>query len=107
VFYKIKRAKGNDDYLKSLEMSQSNTEFAGRLKKGKPNIAPLQPPTLATFRSWGSSAGAGRAGLPGAKITFPVSNLQANHKINPSLEVTRVVEKIECSLWPRFVDLEI
>ena len=23
-------------------------------------IAPLQPPTLATFRSWGSSAGAGR-----------------------------------------------
>ena len=39
----------------------------GRLKKGKPNIAPLQPPTLATFRSWGSSAGAGRAGLPGGK----------------------------------------
>jgi len=38
------------------------------IKKGKPNIAPLQPPTLATFRSWGSSAGAGRAGLPGAKI---------------------------------------
>jgi hypothetical protein len=32
-------------------------------KKGKPNIAPLQPPTLATFRSWGDSAGAGRAGL--------------------------------------------
>jgi hypothetical protein len=24
-------------------------------------MAPLQPPTLATFRSWGSSAGAGRA----------------------------------------------
>jgi hypothetical protein len=37
------------------------------IKKGKPNIAPLQPPTLATFRSWGSSAGAGRAGLPGGK----------------------------------------
>jgi hypothetical protein len=37
-------------------------------KKGKPNIAPLQPPTLATFRSWGDSAGAGRAGLLGAKI---------------------------------------
>ncbi len=33
-------------------------------KSGKPNIAPLQPPTLATFRSWGSSAGAGRADLP-------------------------------------------
>ena len=36
-------------------------------KKGKPNIASLQPPTLATFRSWGSSAGADRAGLPGGK----------------------------------------
>ena len=22
-------------------------------KKGKRNVAPLQPPTLATFRSWG------------------------------------------------------
>jgi hypothetical protein len=28
MFYKIKRAKGNDDYLKSLEMSQSNKKFA-------------------------------------------------------------------------------
>lgn len=37
-------------------------------KKGKSNIAPLQLPTLATFRSWGSSAGAGRADLPGAKV---------------------------------------
>jgi len=37
-------------------------------KRGKPNIAPLQPPTLAAFRPWGSSAGAGRAGLPAAKI---------------------------------------
>ncbi len=33
-------------------------------KNGKPNIAPLQPPTLAVFRPWGSSAGAGRADLP-------------------------------------------
>jgi len=40
-------------------------EIAGEgLKSGKPNIAPLQLPTLATFRSWGSSAGAGRADLP-------------------------------------------
>lgn len=31
-------------------------------------IAPLQPPTLATFRSWGSSAGAGRIRLAAAKI---------------------------------------
>ena len=37
-------------------------------KNGKPNIAPLQPPTLATFRPWGSSAGAGRARFAGAKI---------------------------------------
>jgi hypothetical protein len=37
-------------------------------KNGKPNIAPLRLSTLATFRSWGNSTGAGRAGLPGAKI---------------------------------------
>jgi|GEM_PF-2990591 len=37
---------------------------AARIKNGKPNIAPLQPPTLAAFRPWGSSAGAGRADLP-------------------------------------------
>ena len=31
-------------------------------------IAPLQPPTLAVFRPWGSSAGAGRVRPAGAKI---------------------------------------
>jgi len=31
-------------------------------------IAPLQLPTLATFRSWESSAGAGRVRPAGAKI---------------------------------------
>jgi hypothetical protein len=31
-------------------------------------IAPLQPPTLAIFRSWGSSAGAGRGRPAGANI---------------------------------------
>ena len=30
-------------------------------------IAPLQPPTLATFRSWGGSAGAGRVRPAGCK----------------------------------------
>jgi len=30
-------------------------------------IAPLQPPTLATFLSWGSSVGAGRIRLAGCK----------------------------------------
>jgi hypothetical protein len=34
------------------------------IKKGKSSIAPLRLPTLATFRSWGSSAGAGRTDLP-------------------------------------------
>tara|TARA_R110002012_G_scaffold208942_1_gene379282 strand:- start:321500 stop:321649 length:150 start_codon:yes stop_codon:yes gene_type:complete len=33
-------------------------------EKWQTNIAPLRPPTLATFRSWGNSAGAGRADLP-------------------------------------------
>jgi hypothetical protein len=34
------------------------------IKKGQAtHIAPLQPPTLATFRSWGDSAGAGRMRL--------------------------------------------
>ncbi|MBQ0034584.1 MAG: hypothetical protein KBS77_04745, partial [Bacteroidales bacterium] len=27
-------------------------------------IAPLQPPTLASVKTWGNSEGAGRAGLP-------------------------------------------
>tara|TARA_Y100000589_G_scaffold222464_1_gene210007 strand:+ start:814 stop:969 length:156 start_codon:yes stop_codon:yes gene_type:complete len=32
------------------------------------HIAPLQPHTLATFRSWGSSAGAGRVRLARQQI---------------------------------------
>jgi len=36
---------------------------------GKLDIAPLRPPTLATFRSWGNSAGAGRINLPDCKNT--------------------------------------
>ena len=39
-----------------------------------PDIAPLQPPTLATFRSWGSSAGAGRIELTRCKDTFEIRN---------------------------------
>jgi hypothetical protein len=34
---------------------------------GKFDIAPLRPPTLAIFRSWGSSAGAGRIRLTRCK----------------------------------------
>ena len=42
--------------------------FAQKVNIGKKegqatHIAPLQPHTLATFRSWGSSAGAGRVRL--------------------------------------------
>jgi len=44
----------------------------GKIAEGKKNrqvtyIAPLQPPTLATFLSWGSSVGAGRIRLAGCK----------------------------------------
>jgi hypothetical protein len=50
-------------------------------KKWQTNIAPLQPPTLATFRSWGNSAGAGRAGLPGAKVQCTFDNWQFDYEI--------------------------
>jgi len=33
-------------------------------KKWHQGVAPLQPPTLALFPAWGSSAGAGRTPLP-------------------------------------------
>ncbi len=37
-------------------------------KRVRPGIAPLRPPTLATFRSWGNSAGAGRTRLTRVQI---------------------------------------
>jgi hypothetical protein len=37
-------------------------------KEGKQNIAPLQPLTLASFQTWGGSAGAGRICLPTANL---------------------------------------
>ena len=39
-------------------------------------IAPLQPHTLATFRSWGSSAGAGRIRLAHVNSFFRGSIIQ-------------------------------
>jgi len=36
-------------------------------KNGEQNIAPLQPLTLASFQTWGSSAGAGRVCSPDGK----------------------------------------
>jgi len=48
--------------IKLLEAKLVNYFFFK--KKGQATcIAPLQLPTLATFRSWGSSAGAGRTRL--------------------------------------------
>ena len=62
-------------------------QFLG-IKNGKPNIAPLQPPTLATFRSWGSSAGAGRAQLASRKTStfysLPCPIRPASYKLNSS-----------------------
>ena len=39
-----------------------------REQKRHQDVAPLQPPTLALFPAWGSSAGAGRILLPNAKV---------------------------------------
>jgi len=52
-------------------------------KKGQATyIAPLQPPTLATFRSWGSSAGAGRIRLAQTAKVASFS-LNTNRKKQP------------------------
>src|SRR5687768_7519733 len=64
VFVNALRGTGTTSYEKVLEKAG-----AGIKKKGKQSIAPLQPPTLASFRTWGSSVGAGRTSLPGVKIT--------------------------------------
>jgi len=45
-----------------------NWGIGGNKKWQVTYIAPLQPPTLAAFPPWGSSAGAGRARPAGAKI---------------------------------------
>lgn len=49
--------------VKKIEEILNGSQKMNQEEKIQANIAPLQPPTLATFRSWGSSAGAGRAGL--------------------------------------------
>ncbi len=53
---------------KQLSLKQEDRQRAGQKSMGKKkwqtNIAPLQPSTLAAFRPWGSSTGAGRADLP-------------------------------------------
>jgi hypothetical protein len=51
-----------------LDCNKKTGSAAGQKSMGKKkwqtNIAPLQPSTLAAFRPWGSSTGAGRADLP-------------------------------------------
>jgi hypothetical protein len=51
-----------------VKLGNKNSREAGNKKWQATYIAPLQPPTLATFRSWGSSAGAGRGRPAGANI---------------------------------------
>ncbi len=71
----------------------SETE-AGRMginkKRQATYIAPLQPPTLATFRSWGSSAGAGRVRPAGANIEV-LKPVVLNRNFG--------VENLNISLW--------
>jgi hypothetical protein len=60
------------------------------VKKWQANyIAPLRPPTLAAFRPWGSSAGAGRVRPAAAKIRrsnkFRGSYLFKTPELNPFL----------------------
>jgi hypothetical protein len=43
-------------------------QWGGNKKWQAYHIAPLQPPTLAVFRPWGSSVGAGRMRPAGAKL---------------------------------------
>jgi hypothetical protein len=43
-------------------------------------IAPLQPPTLAIFRSWGSSAGAGRIRPAAANVGVYHLSFAGNHQ---------------------------
>ena len=75
---------------KNTRQSGENTPHTGRgKKKWQTNIAPLQPLTLATFRSWGNSAGAGRAGLPGAKVHSTIDNRQSTIRFFRSLAFPR------------------
>lgn len=50
------------------EQESCSLKLVAKKKWQATYIAPLQPPTLAIFRSWGSSAGAGRIRPAGAKI---------------------------------------
>jgi len=49
-------------------------------KKWQTNIASLQPPTLACFRTWGSSEGADRADLPLQRYQIFSSLQEPAHK---------------------------
>ena len=66
--------KGVDEWDRGISKNKragsvkATGPFGCKNKKWHRDVAPLQPPTLALFPAWGSSAGAGRTPLPGAKV---------------------------------------
>ena len=57
--------------MKNFFKLRKNTEVKIKKSGQATYIAPLQPSTLATFRSWGDSTGAGRIRLArGTKVTI-------------------------------------
>ena len=55
-------------FFKMLLVSPAVRDKVGDKKRQVTYIAPLQPSTLAAFLPWGSSIGAGRIRLAGAKV---------------------------------------
>ena len=51
-----------------MEEGGKGNGSSGHKKWQAYHIAPLRPPTLAAFRPWGSSVGAGRMRPAGAKV---------------------------------------
>jgi len=62
---------------KIQKLSLKTGNFIGGKKKASNHIAPLQPPTLASFPTWGDSEGAGRVTLAGRKYKYFLVNSQA------------------------------
>jgi hypothetical protein len=57
----------DDNLIMTVVRVLEEYEKKGQKKRQVTYIAPLQPPTLATFLSWGSSVGAGRIRLARCK----------------------------------------
>jgi len=54
--------------IQKNHLDKETRDFKKGNKKRHQGVALLQPPTLALFPAWGSSAGASRTPLPGAKV---------------------------------------